>query len=423
MDRIVVATDGPMNEHSPIPAPDPTVAETLNLGEAAPWWRRHLRLLGILVVTVFAAVAAAVYGFWPQPTQYKTEAAQFRTIKSYVTATGTLRPLNQVDVGVEVSGTLVDVLADFNDRVAEGDVLARVDTDRLEAQLSQTTANLEQAKANLIDARAAAQEARSRFRRAEQLHGRGFVSDQGLDGARATRDRANAAIASAAARVSVAEAAVQSDTTALSKAVIRAPINGIVLSRTIEPGQTVAATFQTPILFTLAEDLSKMELHVDIDEADIGSIAEGQDATFQVDAYPGQSFEAKLISIRNAPQTIQGVVTYESILSVDNSALILKPGMTATAEILVAEVQEALSVPSSALRFAPAGEETVPPTPIEGEFGQASGQVFVQSADGSLIKVSVTTGLTDNTFTEVLSGDLQQGDAVVFDLLLESEDE
>ena len=261
-----------MNEQTPVSAADPLVAKALELEGAPPWWRTHLRLIIGASVVALALLAALTLLLWPTPVSYVTEPARIRSIQVHVSATGTLNPRNQVDVGVEVSGTLAEVLADFNDPVKAGDVLARIDTERLEAQRLQSTANLDQARANLNDAKAAALQARANYKRSLELHAREFVSDQGLDNARAARDRAEAAIASAAARVSLAEAALQSDETSLSKAIIRAPIDGIVLSRTVEQGQTVAATFQTPVLFTLAEDLSKMELYVDIDEADIGTI-------------------------------------------------------------------------------------------------------------------------------------------------------
>jgi len=211
----------------------------------------------------------------------------------------------------------------------------------------------------------------------------------------------------AQAQVTVARAALEADRTTLSKAVIRAPIDGVVISRDVEPGQTVAASFQTPVLFVLAEDLSKMELHVDIDEADVGAVKAGQSATFTVDAYPERRFSAKLVSIHNAARTVQGVVSYEGVLTVDNSAMLLRPGMTATAEITTATRRDALLVPNSALRFTPPGHAAGP--------GENGARVWVLRG-GRPEPVTVRTGLSDGRDTVIVEGAVHPGDRAIVDI-------
>jgi HlyD family secretion protein len=256
-----------------------------------------------------------------------------------------------------------------------------------------------------------------------------------MDAAEAAFERAEADEASAKAAVSQAEATVKANETDLSKLVIRSPINGIVLARSIEPGQTVAASFQAPVLFTLAEDLSKMELHVNVDEADIGKVHEGQKATFSVAAYPNRTFEARITQARFGSSTTSGVVTYETVLKVDNSDLSLRPGMTATADITVKKVENAILVPSAALRFTPPIQEekqrpsgslvsSLLPRPPRSASKQGENisankkhQRVWTLKDGQLSSIPVTIGSTDGSMTEVLAGDIKPGMAVVVDTL------
>ncbi|MGE0860949.1 MAG: efflux RND transporter periplasmic adaptor subunit, partial [Gammaproteobacteria bacterium] len=270
-----------------------------------------------------------------------------------VTATGTLQPLNQVDVGSELSGMVEEVLVDFNDTVKRGQVLARLDTQRLEATAVQARGSLASAEARLREAEATAVETGLKAGRCAKLAEKQMCSKDDLDASRAAEARARASVASAKAGVSVARAALEERETELAKAVIQAPIDGIVLKRLIEPGQTVAAMMQTPLLFTLAENLTQMELQVAVDEADVGRVAVGQRASFTVDAYPHREFPAVITQVRYAPESKDGVVTYTTALSVENADLALRPGMTATAEIVVREIEDALLVPNAALRFEP----------------------------------------------------------------------
>ena len=299
--------------------------------------------------------------FWKKGNQstaarYKTEEVRRGDLTVIVTATGTLQPTNKVEVGSELSGIIKSVEADYNSKVKVGQVLARLDTSKLEAQVTQSRAALESAKAKVLQAQATVKETRAKlaqFQKVRELSNNKVPSQSELDAAEAAFERAKADEASATAAVSQAQATLQANETDLSKSVIRSPINGIVLTRSMEPGQTVAASFTAPVLFTLAEDLTQMELHVNVDEADVGKVQEGQEATFSVAAYPDRTFEARIIQARYGSSTTSGVVTYETVLKVDNPDLSLRPGMTATADITVKKVENAILIPSAALRFTP----------------------------------------------------------------------
>jgi HlyD family secretion protein len=334
--------------------PSQEMAAALGLNEEAqPFYRRHKWALAGGAVFLIAALVLFRPGAGAQDVNFRTAPITKGDITVTVTATGTIEPLNQVDVGAEISGLIESVHVDFNDQVTLGAVLATLDKDQLSARVRQSRAQLASAKAKVEEAHANELEARNNLKRAESLHKQGNVSEQSLDNANAAHARAKAALASAEAQVTVAEANLAADETNLAKTNITAPIDGIVLTRQVEPGQTVAASFQTPVLFTLAEDLSAMKLVIDIDEADIGQVKTGQQATFSVDAYPGRIFPAEITSVRFAPNNENGVVTYEALLSVDNGDLSLRPGMTATATITTATREGALMVPYAALRFTP----------------------------------------------------------------------
>lgn len=331
-----------------------------------------------------------------------------------VTATGTLKPVNQVDVGAEISGLISEVLVTFNDEVKEGDPIARLDTDQLEARVVQGEASLVSAKAGLAEAQATAREAKTRRDRVANLAAKRTLSQQELEIAQATYSRAEAAVSNAEAQVTLAEATLKIDRSNLDKAIIRSPIDGIILDRKIEPGQTVASSFQTPVLFTLAEDLRRMQLHVDVDEADVGQVRENQGATFTVDAYPNRTFSATVQSVRNAPRTVQGVVTYEAVLDVNNDDFALRPGMTATSEITVEQISSALTVPNGALRFTPPNVDlTTTPMP---DISERQGIVW-RDASGSPKPIKVETGSTDGRRTVITTDELANGSLVLLDVV------
>ena len=366
-------------------------------------------------------------------TSFETEKVTKGNLTITVSATGSLEPRNQVDVGSELSGIVKTVDVDFNDHVVKGEILATIDTSKLEAQVKQSRASLESASAQVLQAKATVTEAQSELNRLKEvweLSGKKIPSQQEMDSAEAALQRAKASEASASAQVSQAKATLEANETDLGKMVIRSPINGIVLSRDVEPGQTVAASFQAPVLFTLAEDLTKMELSVDVDEADVGMVQSGQDATFTVDAYPDNTFKAKILKVKYGSETTEGVVTYETLLTVDNKDLLLRPGMTATAEIIVENIKDTLLVPNAALRYKPPmmAEESSssngnrslfsrlmpgPPgrfrnserKPEEKETGNNKTVWILQN--NHPVPVPITTGLTDGNMTQVTAGDLR----------------
>jgi HlyD family secretion protein len=373
--------------------------------------RKRLVVWAVVVAVVTVASVAALQNVrGPTAPVYLTQAVQEGRVRVTVTATGTLQPVNQVDIGSEVSGVIDRVFVDFNDSVEQGQVLAQLDTQTLEARLASARASLAVAEAALQQAEATAVELRAKAARSLELAARGLVSQQTLETDDAAAQRAAAAVASAKAQVTASAAALRESDTSLRKAVIRAPIDGVIISREVRPGQTVAATFQTPVLFKLAEDLRHMQLHLDLDESDVGEVREGQRAEFRVDAYPGRTFEATIVSVRFNPREVNNIVTYETVLSVENPQLLLRPGMTATADILIDETHSALLVPNRALRFLPPDDEAAQtPQPA------SSSRVWVVR-DGAAVAVPVATGLTDGEHTEVTSGDVALGTAVIVDV-------
>jgi HlyD family secretion protein len=413
------------------------------LGPApATGWRRRLKWaigLGCLgVIATTAAIAWKTTGATKGP-QYQTQVAERRSLTVTVTATGTLQPTNQVDVSSELSGIVKSVEATYNDRVKVGQVLARLDTSKLESQVLQFRASLDSARGKLLQVQATVTEARAslgRLQRARELSGNRLPSQQELDTATATLARAEADEAAATAAVTQAKATLDANETDLAKAVIRSPINGVVLTRSVEPGQTVAASLQAPVLFTLAEDLAQMELHVYVDEADVGRVKEGQSAAFTVDAHPGRTFQARIAQVRYGSKTVSGVVTYETVLSLSNADLSLRTGMTATAVITIQKIENCLVVPNAALRFAPAtepaqkstsgggflrkiipGPPPVPPKAVVDANGDAKQSRVWTVRESQLVAIPVTVGATDGIRTEITSGEVEPGMALVVDTM------
>jgi len=362
--------------------------------------------------------------------RYETETPHRGELVVNVTATGTLQPTNQVDVGSELSGLVRDVNVDFNDVVKKGQVIARLDPTRLEAQVSQSQAALDAALARVAQAKASRLEAAAqlaRLERVREMSGGKVPSATELDAARAVAERARAEVASMEAATGQARATLSTQRTDLAKTAIRSPIDGIVLKRTVEPGQTVAASLQAPVLFTLAEDLTHMELLVSVDEADVAAVAEKQRAKFTVDAWPGDRFDAEVTQVRFGADALEGVVTYGVLLRVENAGRRLRPGMTATAEIEVKRVADALLVPNAALRFAPpeksAEEEhsllgalfargPAPKPKPNGRDERAREQRVYRLRGDELEAVDVTVGATDGMLTEIVAGKLSPKDAL-----------
>jgi len=419
-----------VNAHSSPPHPD--IAQTLKLGE--PTARRRWRWLALAGTLIIAGVIAALYfSGGGEAVRFRTAKVERGGLTVIVTATGTLQPTNQVDVGSELSGIVKSVEVDFNDTVKIGQVLARLDTTKLRAQVVQSEAALNAARARVTEAEANEDETKRKLRRAKELFDRQFVSEEALVTAEAAHKRAAATLSSVRSQMEQARATLEVDRTNLSKAEIRSPINGTVLARKVEPGQTVAASFQAPVLFTLAEDLTKMELHVDVDEADVGKVLPGQKATFTVDAYAGREFPSTVSEVRNAAKTVSGVVTYETVLSVDNAQLLLRPGMTGTANITVSALENALLVPNAALRFTPpataAGTQRplwvrifpmpprAPPRQVQ-KSGERRQQQIWTLRNGEPVPIAVTVGATDGRMTQIVAGEVEPGLDVIIDVAL-----
>ncbi|MBN1610527.1 MAG: efflux RND transporter periplasmic adaptor subunit [Polyangiaceae bacterium] len=327
----------------------------LELGAVHKRRRTVFRIIWGLVIS--GLIAGGVFFATKKPPaegpRYDTAEVRRGDLHVTVTATGTLSALDSVQVGAEISGRVVKVLVDINDKVKEGEVLAEIDPEQYRAKRDEAAAQLAAANASKLTAIATANESELKAARLRSMQDAGLASTQELEAAEATLARANASVKSSAAQLTSAAASLKAANTSLSKTIIRSPIDGVVLERSVEPGQTVTSGLQTPVLFTLAADLSEMLLAVKVDEADVGQVKSGQRATFTVDAYPNRTFESTVVLVKNMPTTTQNVVTYETRLSVKNDEGLLRPGMTATATIMVDDRSGVLLVPNAALRFSP----------------------------------------------------------------------
>jgi len=391
-----------------------------------------------------AVPLTALFWFWfrlgnvPPPTSWETDAARIATVVATVTATGSLQPTNQVEVGAEISGTVREVLVDFNDEVRRGQLLARLDTRRLEAQQRQLEAQLLAAQARLPESEATLKEAQARLRRlqaaARASQGQA-VAEFDLDAAQAAVARAEAARAQAKAQIAAIRAQLDEVLTNLEKSQIRSPVDGVVLQRKVNPGQTIAASLQAPVLFVIAEELRAMELLADIDEADVGRVRPGQSVRFRVDAFPDETFTGQVTQVRLGSELVNGVVTYKAVIAVANDSLRLRPGMTATAEIETDRREGVLTVANGALRYRPAAQTQqesksggfsllallrpsipqAPRTPPIAERSKGAATLYVLT-DGAPQPVKVALGLTDGVRTEVVrvvSGSLNDGSPVI----------
>jgi HlyD family secretion protein len=376
-------------------------AETHRPYRRRPRWGLLLGGGGLLLL-----IGIGLWYWWTfgtEPVHYKTAPVDRGPITSVVTATGTVNPVISVQVGSQVSGKIVSLFADFNSVVTQGQILAQIDQKPFQARVRQARAAMKSAKGNLDKAKnMAAQRKRERDRMAS-LRPQAFVSQADLDLAETNYRDAAAHMEVSQAQLDQAEAALASAELDLGYTTIYSPVNGIVVSRNVDVGQTVAATFQTPILFVIAQDLTKMEVNANVSESDIGGVSEGTRANFRVDAYPKHFFEATVTQVRNAPISIQNVVTYDVVITVDNRDLKLKPGMTANVTIVTASKDNPLRVPNGALRF------RMPNVPFE----KKSTFLWVLDQHNKPTRVEVTTGIADSLSTEIMEGPLQEGDRVI----------
>ncbi|HET7832787.1 MAG TPA: efflux RND transporter periplasmic adaptor subunit [Gallionella sp.] len=362
-------------------------------------------LFFLAVVAIIGSIAVYRQFYLPAPEQqYRLLEVRTGDVAQTVSANGTINPVTLVNVGTQVSGTVKKLYVDYNSKVTKGQILLELDDALLAAQLKQSQANVQNALASLE--LADANEARARA-----LFAKEYISRQELDAAVQAKK-------SAEAQLKLARAVVEKDSANITNSIIRSPVSGVVVDRAVDVGQTVAASLQTPTLFKIAQDLSKMQIDANFAEADIGNIRVGQPVRFTVDAFGGRSFEGVVRQLRLNPTTVQNVVTYDVVISVDNPEQILLPGLTAYVTIAVAERKDVLLVPNAALRFKPASPET--PKPAAGDQPGAakpkrdafSGKVYVLK-EGKPAPVNVSLGITDGRNTEIVSGDLKAGDQVI----------
>jgi HlyD family secretion protein len=375
--------------------------------------RRLAAGLGGLLAAGFGAAACG--GGDAADGGYLSESVDRGAITATVTATGTLQPVSKVQVGTYVSGPIQAIYVDFNSPVRSGQLVAKIDPAPFEVKVRQAEANLANARARVEKARADLQLKRLTLERNRSLRTRDLISQDELDTSVSNEAQAVAQVALEDAGVKQAAAGLEESRITLGYTAIRSPVDGVVISRSVDVGQTVAASFQTPTLFEIAQDLTKMQVNANVSESDIGGLREGQTASFGVDAYPGRVFEGRVTQVRNAPITVLNVVTYDVIVEVDNRDLALKPGMTATVTITTAQREDALRVPLRALRFRPESDGEVaspPPAVAAGRPDAHAAAVYVLDGDDALRRVELRTGLRDDRWAEVLDGDLAAGAAV-----------
>jgi len=372
--------------------------------------RRVVAILALAVIVV-AALASWYFSAGQETVRYTTVPAGRGDITRTVTATGTVNPVLTIIVGTYVSGVIQELHCDYNTEVKEGQVCAKIDPRPYQTVVDQNKANLAVAQAQLEKDKATLAYAQLTYERNVTLAKTSAVSKDALDNARSARDQAKAQIGVDDATIQQREAALAAAQVNLDYTDIISPVNGTVVSRNVTVGQTVAASFQTPTLFLIATDLTQMQVDTNVSESDIGGIKEGNRATFTVDAYPKRTFRGVVGQVRQSPQTVQNVVTYDVVVTVDNKDRMLMPGMTAATRIVVDQRRDVLRVPSQALRYAPPGT-AVPAAGTRRTRTETQAHVYVLR-DGKPVAVPVTAGLDDDSFTEIVSGDLKAGDPVI----------
>jgi HlyD family secretion protein len=391
--------------------------------------RRAILIISVLVIGLAIGGYVFFNGERKAPVRYRTAAVERGPVISLVTATGTINPVVSVQVGTQVSGMIKSLHADFNSVVKAGDIVAVIDPEPLRARRDQAASNLEMSKANVARARTDLAQRKRELDRVQSLVAQQFVSQNDVDVAVTNSQAAEAQMNVAEAQVKQAEAALNAVELELKYTVIRSPVNGIVVARNVEVGQTIAASFATPNLFLIALDLTKMQVDTNVSESDIGGITEGKEATFTVDAYPGYQFSGTIRQVRLSPINVQNVVTYNVVVNVDNQDLRLKPGMTANVSIVVAQRDAVLKVPNAALRFTPPTsgqadrvtrtgnsikEKGAGQTAESGRGTMAlSRTVWKQGSSGDLEPIHIQTGISDGMATEVVSGELSESTLVV----------
>lgn len=395
------------------------------------------------LVMAILVLAGTGYGFWrwrssPQESPYVTVPVQRGDVTQVVSSTGTLQAVVTVQVGSQVSGRIDKLFADFNTKVKSGQVVAQLNQDKFKAAVDQARANLLAAESNLAKTRVSIADTKRTLERSRELRKRDIMAQSELDVAQTAYDTAVAQLEVNKAQTAQAQAALNQSSVDLNNTVIRSPVDGIVVSRNVDVGQTVAASLQAPTLFTIANDLAKMEVHTNVDEADVGKVSEGQEVTFTVDAFPARRFRGRVHQVRNAPTVVQNVVTYDAVVRIDNKELLLKPGMTANVQFLVNRKEGVLTIPNMAMRFKPPDykdeaqellrQEQRRAAPTLGARrtsrgpGARSGSTSARAgrratlfllSGGKATPVEVQLGITDGSKTEVREGELKENDLVI----------
>jgi HlyD family secretion protein len=405
----------------------------------------------LLIILTILVLAGTGYGFrlWSQGAKespYISAEVQKGNVTQVVTATGSLSAVITVQVGSQVSGAIDKLFADFNSKVKKDQVVAQINQDKFKATVDQARANLLAAQANVTKAKASMEDAQRTLDRNKELKKRDLIAQSEFDTSQAAYDSAAAQYEVNKAQVNQAEAALNQSSVDFNNTVIRSPVDGIVVSRNVDVGQTVAASLQAPILFLIANDLSKMQVDTNVSEGDVGNVWVGQDVTFAVDAYPSRRFKGTVQQVRNAAIMVQNVVTYDAVVGVDNKELLLKPGMTANVEFLVSRKEDVLKIPNAALRFRPLSERQ-PPAQVAAA-GQAGGPgaeagggagrrggspnagqgsrnreggvnrqgTVYTIRDQKAIPVRVRLGISDGSYSEVVAGDLKAGDQIILSM-------
>jgi len=427
-------------------------------------WLPRIVVLALVVGAIAFVVIKKPWAKSEDPITFSTVTVSRGSIAAKVTANGTLSAVKTVQVGAQVSGRVVELNADFNDKVTKGQVIAKLDDVVLRSQVDQSAASLALAAANVNKAEVGLADADRQYKRQKSLQDQQLVAGATVESAQVAYDTARAALVASRATQHQAEANLAQAKLNLAYATIYSPVNGVVLSRAVDVGQTVAASLQAPVLFTIAEDLARMQIDTAVAEGDVGRLTEGMKATFTVDAFPGRQFNGTVRQVRNAPTTTQGVVTYDAVIDVDNSDHALRPGMTANVTFVLAQVADAIKIPNAALRFKPTREQI---QAVMTEFGMrgrggrgsdgsggsggrrrgdgsggpgsggsgrvmdaatgASGPVLARDlgdkkrlfklVNGHPVPVVIKPGLTDGSSTEMLEGDLKPGDQLVTEIL------
>lgn len=366
-------------------------------------------MIGLAVLAIAVVAVFMIFRNKGNDVKFRTEKVVKGDLVKTVTATGTVNPVTTVLVGTQVSGTIKKIYADFNSRVKQGQIIAEIDPAVFEAQVDQARANLASARANLEKAETVFIDAKRTMERNRELFSKGLIARSDLDTAETAYETARTQIAAGKAQMAQTEAALKLAETNLRYTRILSPVEGTVISRNVDVGQTVAASFQTPTLFTIAQDLTKMQIDTSVDEADIGRIKAGQECEFTVDAYPEMTFRGRVTQVRNAPVTVQNVVTYDVVITVNNAELTLKPGMTANVSIIITSKKGVVKVSNAGLRFRPSDKGK----PNEQQKGPG-----VWIAEGGIPRrIPITAGISDGNFTEVISGNLKEGQEVIVESL------